>query len=148
MGKVTEQLRIWCIFTKSKYKYNKYLEIKTLVVVKLRRSKTMINIKHKVIVLGAADMEGPVWKEHKGSFNSMADVLLLSFCCFLAYVLHILFYVYKYFTVRKNENHRILVSCTSSTKCLSIRKLGASLWRVPGFTHLRISSSQHSAGAQ
>lgn len=148
MGKVTEQLRIWCIFTKSKHKYNKYLEIKTLVVVKLWRSKTMINTKHKVIILGAADMEGTVWKEHKGSFNSMADVLLLSFCCFLAYILHILFYAYKYFIVRKNENYRILVPCISSTNCLSICRLGASLWRVPGFTHLCISSSQHSAGAQ
>lgn len=108
----------------------------------------MINAKHKVIILGAADMEGTVWNLHKGSFNSMADVLLLSFCCFLAYILHILLYAYKYFTVRKNENYRILVSCISSTKCRSIRRLGASLWRVPGFTNLCISSSQHGAGTQ
>lgn len=43
--------------------------------------------------MGAAEMESAFWKEYRVNFNSIADVLLLSFyCCFLAYILNILFY--------------------------------------------------------
>lgn len=49
---------------------------------------------YKVMILEPRELEGTEYKEHDGSFDSMADVLLLFFyCCLLAYILHILSYV-------------------------------------------------------
>ena len=56
-----------------------------MVMIKIqKKAKTNDQNKIKGNDYGAAEKEGTIWKEHRGSFNSTADVLLVLLLFFLS----------------------------------------------------------------